>query len=459
MLDSAKAFWASARDAQLEGLKGFLRIPSISSLPAHRADVQRAAEFIAQNLRELSFTDVAVVQGRDGEHPLVVGQWLGAPGKPTILLYAHYDVQPVDPLNKWVSAPFDPQVRDGKLWARGSVDDKGQLWILLKAIEGYMKSTGKLPVNIKVLFEGEEEFTGAHIERFVEEKPEYLNGVTSALVLDTGMFAKGLPTICTGLRGIITSEVTVRGANRDLHSGEFGGAAPNPAQALAEIIAALKTPKGRVRIPGFYKSVRKPHKLEKASWAQLPFDEHEYRQELGAAGLIGDARYPVVHRLWALPTLEINGISGGFSGEGFKTVIPSTASAKISMRLVPDMDPQQIAEAYRQFVLKVTPPHVVADVRILAASPAMVVDTQHDAIKSAATAYQRVFGAETAYVREGGSIPIAGSFKSVLGVPVLITGFSLPDCNMHAPNENLDLDNFYKGIEAVGTYFAVLGGE
>jgi acetylornithine deacetylase/succinyl-diaminopimelate desuccinylase-like protein len=457
MLDSARTFWKANRDPQLAGLKEFLRIPSISSLPAHREDVARAASFIADHLKELGFSDVAVVQGKEGEHPLITGQWLGAPGKPTILLYAHYDVQPVDPLSKWVSPPFDPQERDGKLWGRGSVDDKGQLWILLKALEGFMKTEGKLPVNIKVLFEGEEEFTGAHIERFVEEKPEYLKGVTSALVLDTGMFAAGIPTICTGLRGIITSEVTVRGADRDLHSGEFGGSAPNPLQALSEIIASLKTPTGRVRIPGFYAGVRKPSKVEAASWAGLPFNEEHYRAHLGAAGLIGDKRYSVLHRHWALPTLEINGIAGGFAGEGFKTVIPSVAVAKVSMRLVPDMDPHKTAEAFRAHVLKLSPKHVETDVRIIAASPAMLVNTGDKAISNAAAAFKQVFGAETAYVREGGSIPIAGSFQSVLGVPVLITGFSLPDCNMHAPNENLDLGNFYKGIEAIGTYFSLMG--
>jgi acetylornithine deacetylase/succinyl-diaminopimelate desuccinylase-like protein len=457
MLDKARAFWQASQAAQLAGLKEFLRIPSISSIPAHRQDVARAANFIADQLRDMNFTDVAVVPGKEGEHPLVVGQWLGAPGKPTILLYAHYDVQPVDPLTNWTTPPFEPTERDGKLWARGAVDDKGQLWILLKALEGFMRTEGKLPVNIKVLFEGEEEFTGAHIERFVHEKPEYLNGVTSAIVLDSGMYAPGTPTICTGLRGIITTEVTVRGAERDLHSGEYGGSAPNPIQALSEIIAGLKTPTGRVRIPGFYKQVKKPSATELASWAKLPFSEADFRAHLGVTGLIGDKRYSVLHRHWALPTLEINGIGGGFAGEGFKTVIPSVANAKISMRLVPDMDPTITAELFKAYVAKLSPSHVTTEVRVISASRAMLVNTQDKAISNAAAAFKQVFGADTAYTREGGSIPIAGAFQSVLGVPVLITGFSLPDCNMHAPNENLDLGNFYKGIEAVGTYLALMG--
>lgn len=457
MLNAARKFWHEHRAQQLEGLKEFLRIPSISAIPQYRDDVARAAEFIAEQLRALHFTDVAVVPGKEGEHPLVIGQWLSAPGKPTLLLYAHYDVQPIDPLSQWTTQPFDPQEREGKLFARGAVDDKGQLWILLKALEGFMRTEGKLPVNVKVLFEGEEEFSGAHIERFVHSKPEYLQGVTSALVLDSGMYAPGLPTICTGLRGIVTTEVTVHGANRDLHSGEFGGAAPNPLQALSEIIAQLKTPTGRVRIPGFYGSVSKPNSVERTSWQSLPFDEDKYRDSLGSPGLIGDRRYSVQHRLWALPTLEINGIAGGFAGEGFKTVIPASAMAKISMRLVPDMDADATAEAFRRHVLRISPKHVKTDVRILSASPAMLVDTDHRAINAAAEAFQMVFKRQTAYVRAGGSIPIAGAFQSVLGVPVLITGFSLPDCNMHAPNENLDVDHFHKGIEAIGRYFTLMG--
>lgn len=457
MLTSALTYWRSNRQAHLDGLQTFLRIPSISAIPHHKPDVAMAAEHVAEQLRTIGMTDVAVVPGKEGEHPLVLGQWLGAPGKPTLLLYAHYDVQPVDPLSAWTTPPFEPTVRNGKLFARGSADDKGQLWILLKALEGFMKTDGKLPINVKCLFEGEEEFSGAHVERFVEEKPEYLKGITSALVLDSGMFTPGMPTISTGLRGIVTTEVTVRGANRDLHSGEFGGAAPNPLEALGQIIASLKTPKGNVRIPGFYNSVLPPNAVEKASWDRLPFDERVYCQEIGAAGLIGDRRYSVLHRLWARPTLEINGIAGGFAGEGFKTVIPSQAVAKISMRLVPDMDADAIAAAFKSFVLAVAPPHVDVTVKVLAASPAMVVDTSDPAIKAAADAFKQAFGAETAYVRTGGSIPIAGAFKSVLGVPVLITGFTLPDCNMHAPNENLDLDNFYTGIEAIGTYFDILG--
>lgn len=457
----AREYCKENRQNHLEGLKKFLRIPSISSLKEHKADVVAAANFVADELRAIGLTDVAVVEGKqDGErseHPLVIGQWMGAPGKPTVLLYAHYDVQPVDPLNKWTSPPFEPTERDGKLYARGSSDDKGQLWILLKALESYMKSEGKLPVNVKVLFEGEEEYTGAHIERFVEERPAFLNGVTSALVLDTGMFAPGLPTISTGLRGIITSDLIVRGASRDLHSGEFGGAAPNPLQALAEIIAALKTPSGRVRIPGFYDAVQKPSPLEKKSWAKLPFRQEEFRKEMGAPGLIGDRRYPVLHRLWALPTLEINGVTGGFSGDGFKTVIPSVASAKISMRLVPGMNPDEVVDLFRQYVLVVSPSHVQTEVRIIDSAPAMVMDPSDKAIQAAAHAFKEIFGSETAYIRCGGSIPIAGSFKSVLGVPVLITGFTLPDCNMHAPDENIVLHNFYMGIEGICLYLEKLG--
>lgn len=457
MFDKASAYWTAGKDRFLAELISFLKIPSISALPAHRADVRAAADWVTAKLTSIGMENVKVIEGQGQEQPLVYADWLHAPGKPTILLYTHFDVQPVDPVNLWHSPPFEPTVRDGKLWARGAADDKGQGYILLAMLEGYFKTAGKLPVNVKILFEGEEESGGEHIERYVHEHKQAL-AADSVLVLDCGMFEAGLPTISTGLRGLVCAEVTCRGASRDLHSGEFGGAAPNAVQALAEIIAALKTPKGRIRIPGIYKQVSRPDKLELESWARLPFDEHQYcKEHVGAPGLIGDNRYSVLHRLWALPTLEVNGITGGFSGDGFKTVIPAFASAKISMRLVPDMDPNHAAKLFADYVAKVTPAHVSTEVKILSASPAMRVETDNPFIKAAAQAYQLTFGKLPAYVREGGSIPVAGTFKHVLGAPVLLTGFTLPDCNMHAPNENLDLDNFHAGIQAMGRYFSLLG--
>ncbi|MBY0548638.1 MAG: dipeptidase [Candidatus Obscuribacterales bacterium] len=457
MFNAASGYWTLHASRLLDELKAFLRIPSISALPAHKSDVQAAADWVTNKLTSIGMEHVRTIDGGPDRHPLVYADWLHAPDKPTLLLYAHFDVQPVDPLTLWTSPPFEPTERNGKLFARGSADDKGQGFILLAVLEGFLKTAGKLPVNIKVLFEGEEESSGEHIEEYVNKHAAEL-GCSAAVVLDCGMYEAGLPTISTGLRGLIAAEVTVTGASRDLHSGEFGGAAPNSVQSLAEIIAKLKTPTGRVRIPGFYKQVKRPDKLELDSWARLPFDEHDYCvNHVGAAGLIGDRRYSVLHRTWALPTLEINGITGGFSGDGFKTVIPAVASAKISMRLVPDMDPQAVAKLFADYVRKVTPKHARVDVKILSASPAMRVETNNPLIQACAQAYKLTFGKDPAYVREGGSIPIAGTFKHVLNAPVLLTGFTLPDCNMHAPNENLDLANFHAGIQAIGRYFTLAG--
>lgn len=457
-LNAACAYWNGGKNQFLAGLKSFLSIPSISTMPEHRGDVARAATFVGDELKAMGFHDVEIIQGKEGEHPLVFGQWLGAPGKPTLLFYNHFDVQPVDPLNEWLSPPFDAQVRGRKLYARGSSDDKGQLYILLKALEGIFKSNdGKLPVNVKVLFEGEEESSGDHIACFVPENKDKLRA-DAAVILDTGFFMPGLPTITTGLRGIVCAEITCRGPATDLHSGQYGGAAPNAAEELARILSKLKTDTGRIRIPGFYDKVARPSKLEMATWKQLPFDEEHYlKQEIGAPAFTGDSRYSVLHRIFARPTLEINGMTGGFTGDGFKTVIPACASAKISMRIVPGMDPDEVGESFKRFVKSVTPRCVTTEVKILSGSPAMVIDTANIFIAKAAEAFEQTFGVQTAYVREGGSIPIANTFQSALELPVLITGFTLPDCNMHAPNESIDLDNFYAGIETVGRYLHLVG--
>ncbi len=316
-----------------------------------------------------------------------------------------------------------------------------------------MKTSGSLPVNVKVLFEGEEEIGCGHITRYVESKPAYLDDVTSVVVLDSGFYAPGIPTITTGLRGMVKANITVRTGKQDLHSGVYGGAAPNPLHALAKIIGALTTATGRVRVPGFYKSVQKPSKAECNSWSKLPFDETAFRDELGAKKLIGDSRYSVLHRTWALPTLDVNGMVGGFTGEGFKTVIPAEASAKVSMRLVPGMDPEATAESFKRYVQSVTPAYATCEVQILATAPAMLVDTSDKSCDAAAKALKETFKADVAYIRIGGSIPIAASFQSVLSKPVLVTGFVLPDCQMHAPNENLMIENMYGGIDAMTQYF------
>lgn len=456
ILELALAYWGDNKDSFLKGLKRFLSIPSISTMPQHRQDVLSAANFVADDLKAMGMHDVEIINGEDGEHPLVFAQWLGAPGKPTLLFYNHFDVQPVDPLNEWISPPFDAQVRNGKLYARGASDDKGQLYILLKALEGFFKTGEGLPINVKLLLEGEEESSGDHIARYVPANKDKLKA-DAAVILDTGMFVAGLPTITTGLRGIVCAEVICRGSATDLHSGQYGGAAPNAAEELAKILGKLKTDSGRIRIPGFYDKVARPTKLEMETWKKLPFDEkHFLNHEIGSPALTGDSRYSVLHRLFARPTLEINGMSGGFTGEGFKTVIPARATAKISMRIVPGMDPEEVGESFKRFVKSITPRCVTTEVKILSGSPAMVVDTGNTFISAAAEAFEQTFGVKTAYVREGASIPIASSFQSTLGLPVLITGFTLPDCNMHAPNESIDIGNFYAGIETVGRYMKLL---
>ncbi len=439
----------------LEGLKNWLRIPSISTLPEHAQDVRRAAEFLRDALAAAGLHNVEMIEGRG--HPLVYAEWLGAPGKPTLLLYGHYDVQPPDPLEEWKSPPFEPEIRDSNLYARGASDDKGQTWILVKAVEGWLKTHGRLPVNVRFLVEGEEESGGGHITAYVSSRPPQL-AADAAVICDTEMFAPGLPTICVGLRGIVYAEIEVQGARRDLHSGLYGGAAPNPLQAVAEIICALKDRDGRIHIPGFYDRVRPPSAKEKEAWRRLPFDERRYREEeLGVPELVGEPGYSVFERTWARPTFEVHGIRGGFTGEGAKTVIPARAAAKVSMRLVADQDPQEAAEQLRQAVAAVCPRGVRAEVRILHWAGPSLVDPDNPFVRAAAEALKETFGEETVFVRSGGSIPIVGVFQQHLGIPSVLMGFGLPDDNLHAPNEKFHVPNLWRGIEAVARFLAKAG--
>jgi len=445
------------RERFLQGLINWVKIPSISALPEHKADVRRAAEYLANDLRDMGLQSVELIEGKETENPLVYAEWLGAPGKPTLLLYGHYDVQPPDPLEEWKSPPFEPILRDQNLYGRGTADDKGQSYILAKAVEAFLKTTGRLPINVKFLLEGEEEIGGAHIERYVPGNPDRLKA-DAAIVCDTEMFALDLPTICVGLRGLVYTEIEARGAAHDLHSGTYGGVAPNPLQALAEIISRLKGPDGKIRIPGFYRRVKKPSRKEMDAWRRLPFKEKEFlKKEVGAAALTGEKGFSVQERQWARPTLEVHGIRGGFTGEGAKTVIPAVATAKISMRLVPDMNPKEVIRQYTSYVKKITPKGIKTAVRLLSSAPAAVVSTESPSIAAAAEALQHVFPQKTVYTRAGGSIPIVGVFKKSLGIPSVLMGFGLPDDNLHAPNEKFYLPNFYRGIEAVVRYFELLG--
>lgn len=441
----------------LDGLLDFLRIPSISTLPENKADVMRAASFLEEALRRAGMTSTQQISR--GGHPLVYGEWLGAPGKPTLLLYGHYDVQPVDPIDEWISPPFEPQIREGNLYARGSCDDKGQTWILVKAVELLMKRDGRLPVNIRFLCEGEEETGGESIAEFVAEKPEILKA-DAAVICDTELFAPGLPTICTGLRGLVYGELHVEAARQDLHSGVYGGVAPNPIMAIAEILTALKGRDGHIKIPGYYDRVSPPDPKEKEAWAGLPFNEDEYREkEIGSLALTGEPGFSVFDKTWARPTIEVHGVRGGFTGEGAKTVIPARAVAKVSSRIVADQNPDECAAMLAKAVKAATPKGVKAEFKVLHSAAPSLTDPNSPFIQSAAQAMEEVFGKKTVYMRSGGSIPIVGLFDKHLGIPSVLMGFGLPDDNIHSPNEKFHVANLWLGIESVVRYLERLGAQ
>ena len=448
-------FVESQRARFEDELSELLRIPSVSTLPAHREDLQRAARWVADRLRRAGL-DAEVISTQ--RHPLVYAEWQGAPGRPTILCYGHYDVQPADPLELWTAPPFEPTVRNGSLYARGAADNKGPVVSMIAAVQAYTQTKTRLPVNLKLLIEGEEESGGESIEAYVDTHADRLRA-DAALVLDGGMFAPGIPAITLGLRGIVGAEIEVAGASRDLHSGVYGGVAPNPFVALAEIITGLKDPQGRILIPHFYDRVEAPHPDEKAAWNRLPFDEEAFlRDEVGATALTGEPGFSVFERVWARPTLEVHGMPGGFIGEGTKTVIPARASAKISMRLVPRQNPEEISREFESHVRNLQPRGTRVTVRKRNGStpgktrhgaPPVLISPEGSAIAAARRAFSEVFGHETVLIRSGGSIPIVADFISKLRLPAVISGWALPDCNVHSPDEKLDLAHFHKGIHAV----------
>jgi acetylornithine deacetylase/succinyl-diaminopimelate desuccinylase-like protein len=458
MSSPAVAFAHNHQERFLEELKALLRIPSVSTLLEHKGDVRRAAEVLAMDLRCIGMEHVEIIDTPG--HPLVYADWLHAEGKPTCLAYGHYDVQPADPLDEWKTPPFEPAERDGNLYARGAVDDKGQMYMHLKAIESLMKSSGgKLPINIRVLLEGEEEVGGEQIAKFVKEHPERLKA-DFALVSDTEMFAPELPTLCVGLRGMIYTEIEVRGARTDLHSGMYGGAAPNPFVALSQIIAALKDRDGRIQIPGFYDKVKSPSQDELEAWKCLPFDEEHYRKtEIGSPSLVGEPGFTAIERTWARPTLDVHGMPGGFIGAGAKTVIPAKAMAKVSMRLVPDMTAEDTFAKYKAFVESLQPAGVVVDVRLIHQGEPMVISTDNPYIDAATRAMKEVWNKDTVFIRSGGSIPIVGDFYRHLNIPSIMMGFGLPDDNLHAPNEKFHIANFYRGIDSIIRFFEEVGAD
>jgi acetylornithine deacetylase/succinyl-diaminopimelate desuccinylase-like protein len=440
----------------LDELLTFLRIPSISTLPEHQGDVARAAGFVADALRTTGLENVEIIP-TDG-HPLVYGDWLHAPGKPTVLCYGHYDVQPPDPLELWHTPPFEPTIRDGNIFARGSADDKGQMYTHIKAVEALMAlNGGRLPVNVKFLVEGEEEIGGKAIAKYVPAHQEKLKADV-ALVSDTALYADGIPTLCVGLRGLIYTEIEATGPARDLHSGLFGGAAPNAVFGLVELLAKMKDADGRIQIPGIYDDVREPAAAELASWDSLPFSAESMRQnEVGATSLTGEPDRRVLERIWSRPTVEVHGIAGGFTAAGAKTVIPSKATAKVSLRLVPDQQPEKIIAALRDFVAANTPLGIVTEVRVLSGGPGLVVNPDHPAMAAAAKVFGEALGRPTVFTRSGGSIPIVGDFAQHLGIPTVLMGFGLPDDGLHSPNEKFRLSNYYLGIATVAHFLEEYG--
>ncbi len=442
------------RDRYVEELKGYLAIPSISALPQHQPDVRRCAEWTAQELERIGMQNVRLIETPG--NPVVYADWLGAAGAPTMLFYGHYDVQPVDPLDLWTSPPFEATVRDGEIYARGSADDKGQIFMHIKAIEAWLKQTGSLPVNIKIFIEGEEEVGSKHLDQFVRDHKEQL-AADVVVISDSPMFDRGIPSICYGLRGLAYFQIDIRGTKSDLHSGSFGGAVANPAFVLGQILAQMKDKGGRVKIAGFYDDVRPLRDDEREQWKRLPFNEKKYRKELGAPKLFGESGYTTLERVWARPTFEVNGLLAGFTGEGAKTVIPATAMAKISMRLVPDQDPDKVANLFEAYLKKVAPKTVDVTLTRMHGGKPWMADFDNPYVQAAGRAIELGFGKAPVFNREGGSIPVVSTFQEVLGVPSVLFGIGLPDENAHAPNEKLDLGNFHGGVIASAYLYEELG--
>lgn len=444
-------------DRFIEELKDLLRIPSISTRPKHKADVEKAAHWLRDHCLALGMKRAEVHE--TAGHPVVYAEWKEAgEDTPTVLVYGHYDVQPEDPADEWHSKPFEPEIREDRLYARGATDDKGQLFIHLKAFEAFMKTRKKFPVNIKFLFEGEEELGSENLLQFIKERSGLLKADV-VVISDTGMPNPAMPTIVYGLRGLVYAELEVFGPRKDLHSGIYGGTVHNPAQAVAEIVASMHDATGRVTVEGFYDNVQKLSAAEREDAAQMsPIFERAWEREADAPAMWGEADFNAWERTGARPTLEINGIYGGFTEKGGqKTVIPSTALAKISCRLVPNQVPDRIFELLKQHVEKVTPPTVQTELRLLSKAAPVIISRDAPAMRVAVAAYEEVFEATPVFTREGGSIPAVLAFQETLNTPVIMMGFGLPDDNLHAPNEKISLEMFRKGLQTVIVFYEKLG--
>ncbi len=444
----------SKRQEHLNELYEFLRIPSISAQSQHKADIERAAQWVAERLRGVGRDKVEILPTK--MHPLVYGESLEEPGKPTILFYGHYDVQPADPLDLWTSPPFEPTVRGANLFGRGTADDKGQVHIHIRALDALRQTTGKLPINLKVLIEGEEEVGSENLWDFVQANKQRLKA-DALIVSDTSMLARGVPSITYGLRGLNYYQIELTGPAQDVHSGVFGGAIPNPLQILTELFAKLHDKNFRVAVPGFYDRVATISRAERKALNSLPWKEKEFRKTVGAPGLDGEKGFTIVERLWCRPTLELNGIWGGYIGEGSKTVIPSKAYAKFSTRLVPQQEPEKIAKLVERQIRKLLPKTVHCKFQTLSMGKPWVAAYTHPYFQVARAALEKGFQKRAVFIREGGSIPFVTQMHDTFKVPCILLGFGLPDENAHAPDEHIALENYFGGIKAVASFYEGLG--
>jgi len=441
--------WVLAESERfLEELKALLRIPSVSTDPKHAGDCRKAAEWVADNLRKIGCAQVELLASET--HPVVWGVGPKVSGRPTVLIYGHYDVQPPDPLNEWTSPPFEPEVRNGDLFGRGSTDDKGQVFAAMKAFEAVMQ-LGLPPVNVRFLIEGQEESGSRTLFDLLEKEPGRVD-VDAVLVSDTAYFAPGWPAVETGLRGLCYTEVEVRTSKTDLHSGLYGGAAPNAHQALAELIAKLKGPDGKINVPGLYQAVKRPSAEERKAWKKLPFNEKKFlKDEVKSKALTGLKQYSVLERVWALPTMEVHGIMGGFTGEGAKTVIPAVATAKISLRLVPNQKEKTVQKQFEKAVKALAPRYADVKVRFLHGADPVLVDITSKPFQHIDRAFKEVEGRGVVPTRSGGSIPVVPALGKK-GAPVILAGIGLPDDRLHAPDEKINVEQFYKGIRAFARF-------
>lgn len=445
-MQAAFQYAQANRDKYLDELKNYLAIQSISSDPEKASHMQECAEFTRDMIVDAGITH-AEVKKTEGA-PAVVAEWLGQPGKPTVLIYGHYDVQPVDPIDLWEQDPFKAHIKNDRIIARGSADDKGQIFMHIKAVQAILEANDSLPVNIKFLIEGEEEIGSPNLPKFLSENKELLNA-DIAIVSDGQMWAEGIPAITYGLRGLTYLQIDLTGPNRDLHSGSYGGVVANPAEILARMLASVKSRDGRIQIPGFYDKVIELNSDEKTLLDKVPFSKEKYMKDLEVDELWGEAPYTPLEQKWGRPSFEVNGIWSGFTGVGAKTVLPSKASAKISMRLVPDQDPDEIATFVEGYFRGKAPKSVKIEVNRFHGGHPVVVPLDNPFMRFAAQALEDSFGREPLYIREGGSIPIIAEFKKILGLDTLLVGFCLPDAKAHSPNENMHLPSLFTGIETI----------